>query len=102
MRPGLFRGAVNFNGGWLGRACPEYETLSPALFARGALAGIPTLWLHGSHVQYDRIGHCLGNFEQFLRAGGQGPLLAAPAGHALMFKPALWAGHVDEHLERLS
>ncbi|WP_229006584.1 hypothetical protein [Roseibium aggregatum] len=66
MRPGTFRGAINFNGGWQGRACPGHETVNPQLFERGAAAGIPTLWLHGSHDQYYRIGHCRGNFERFL------------------------------------
>lgn len=66
MRPGTFRGAINFNGGWQGRACPSHETVNPQLFERGAAAGIPTLWLHGSHDQYYRIGHCRGNFERFL------------------------------------
>lgn len=43
MRPGTFRGAINFNGGWLGRACPSHETVNPRLFQRGAASGIPTL-----------------------------------------------------------
>ncbi|AGT08784.1 alpha/beta hydrolase [Paracoccus aminophilus] len=101
MRPGLFRGAINFNGGWLGRACPSHETVNPSLFALGATAGIPTLWLHGSHDQYYRIGHCRANFERFRAAGGQGHFVSAPAGHALMFKPALWRPHVDPYMSGL-
>jgi dienelactone hydrolase len=101
MRPGTFHGAVNFNGGWLGRACPSHEIVNPLLFMRGAGAGIPTLWLHGSHDQYYRIGHCRSNFERFVSAGGQGRFVAAPAGHALMFKPALWKQHLDRYLSSL-
>jgi dienelactone hydrolase len=102
MRPGTFLGAVNFNGGWLGRACPSHEIVNPLLFERGARAGIPTLWLHGSHDQYYRIGHCRSNFERFLSSGGQGRFVAAPAGHALMFKPALWNQHLDRYMSSLS
>jgi len=102
MRPNTFRGAINFNGGWLGRACPSHEIVNPSLFERGAPAGIPTLWLHGSYDQYYRIGHCRGNFERFLSAGGQGKFVAAPMGHALMFKPALWKNHLDQYLDGIT
>ncbi|MFM2279825.1 MAG: hypothetical protein RLZZ444_2056 [Pseudomonadota bacterium] len=99
MRPSIFRAAINFNGGWLGRACPSHETVNPLLFERGASAGIPTLWLHGSHDQYYRIGHCRANFDRFVAAGGEGTFVAARMGHALMFKPALWKGPMDLYLE---
>ncbi|MEO8684289.1 MAG: alpha/beta hydrolase [Devosia sp.] len=99
MRPNTFRGAINFNGGWLGRGCPSHELVNPTLFERGAPAGVSTLWLHGSYDQYYRIGHCRGNFERFRTAGGHGKFVAAPVGHALMFKPALWKEHVDQYLQ---
>lgn len=101
MRPDRFRGAVNFNGGWLGRACPAHAAVNPLLFERGATTNAPSLWLHGSYDQYYRIGHCRGNFERFLAAGGQGRFVAAPAGHALMFKPALWQPHLDHFMDNL-
>jgi dienelactone hydrolase len=102
MRPASFHGAINFNGGWLGRACANYETVNPLLFKRGASAGIPTLWLHGSSDQYYRIGHCRGNFEKFLTAGGRGKFIAAAAGHGLLFKPAMWAKHLDQYLDGIA
>lgn len=102
MRPNTFRGSINFNGGWLGKGCASHETVNPKIFERGASAGIPTLWLHGSHDQYYRIEHCRDNFERFLAAGGQGKFIAASAGHALMFKPALWTDHVDHYIAALS
>jgi len=101
MRPGSFHGAINFSGGWLGQGCPNYEIVNPMLFQRGASAGIPTLWLHGSHDRYYGIGHCRQNFERFRSAGGEGKFIAAPMGHALLFKPALWAGHLDRYLDGL-
>ncbi|OEO31138.1 dienelactone hydrolase [Devosia insulae DS-56] len=102
MRPGTFRGAINFNGGWLGRACPTHERVNPMLFERGSPSGIPTLWLHGRFDQYYSLAHCRGNFERFVMAGGQGEFVAAPMGHALMFKPALWQQHVDRYLRDLT
>lgn len=98
MRSKTFRGCINFNGGWLGQACPNHEFVNPSLFERGASAEIPSLWLHGSRDQYYRIEHCRGNFERFLASGGEGKFVAAPMGHALMFKPALGAEHVDQYL----
>lgn len=99
MRLNRFRGSINFNGGWLGRACTSHEFVNPLRFERGAPSGISTLWLHGNYDQYYRIGHCRGNLARFLLAGGQGKFVAAPMGHALMFKPALWKAHVDQYLQ---
>jgi len=98
MRPATFQGAINFNGGWLGRACTSHEVVNPRIFERGAPAGISTLWLHGSFDQYYGIGHCRGNFERFLSAGGQGKFIAFAAGHGLLFKPALWKKHLDHYM----
>jgi dienelactone hydrolase len=102
MRPNTFRGAVNFNGGWLGRGCLSHETVNPLIFERGAPSEISTLWLHGSYDQYYRIGHCRGNFERFLSAGGQGKFVAAPMGHALMFKPALWKNDLNQYMDEIT
>ena len=46
MRPGIFRGAINFNGGWLGRGCSNHDVVDSLLFTRGASARISSLWLH--------------------------------------------------------
>ncbi len=99
MRSGTFCGSINFNGGWLGRGCQQHELVNPLLFERGALGGAPTLWLHGKADQYYSIEHCRANFDRFQSAGGRGKFVAAPMGHALMFKPALWVGHVDQYLQ---
>ncbi len=99
MRPGIFRAAVSFNGGWLGQACPGHEALNPQLFRRGAGANIPSLWLHGSQDPYYSISHCRENHAQFVAAGGQGQFVALRAGHGLMFKPALWQPYLDRLLD---
>ncbi|WP_244489184.1 alpha/beta hydrolase family protein [Devosia sp. Root685] len=101
VRPNIFCGAINFNGGWLGRGCPSHEFVNPLLFERGATTEFPSLWLHGNSDQYYRIEHCRANFDRFRLAGGRGTFVAAPMGHALMFKPALWGEQVDQYLRDL-
>lgn len=101
MRSTTFVGAINFNGGWLGRACPSYERINPMLFERGAGFAGSTLWLHGSYDQYYRIAHCRENFRKFTAAGGRGSFVAAPGGHMLLFKPDLWQHVVDDYLAQL-
>lgn len=101
MRPDYFVGAINFNGGWLGRACPTYESINPMIFERGAGFGRTTLWLHGSYDQYYRIAHCRSNFEKYLAAGGHGTFVAARSGHALLHKPELWMPSVNDYMRKL-
>ena len=101
MRPTTLVGAINFNGGWLGRACPSYERINPMIFERGAGFPRPTLWLHGSYDQYYRIAHCRENFQKYTLAGGCGTFVAAPGGHMLLFKPNLWQHAADDYLAQI-
>ena len=97
-RPNVFKGAINFNGGWLGRLCPTHTEVNRATFVRGARFAKPTLWLHGSYDQSYRIGHCRDNFAAFLAAGGQGSFHALKGGHGLVAQPRLWADLVASYL----
>jgi dienelactone hydrolase len=68
-----FRGAINFNGGWLGSGCPTTsEEINAYIFRMGATAEISTLWLHGTKDQYYRMSHCRSNFDTYISAGGKG------------------------------
>jgi dienelactone hydrolase len=96
--PLAFVGAVQFNGGWLGRLCDSHVEVNRAAFLRGARFDGPTLWLHGSHDPYYRIAHCRDNFDAFVAAGGRGTFHACRAGHGLIGKPALWHPLVDGYL----
>lgn len=91
-------GAINFNGGWLGRLCDTHVDVNPAAFLRGARFGKPSLWMYGSHDQYYRIAHCRSNFDAFVAAGGRGRFHACRAGHGLIGKPALWHPLVDGYV----
>lgn len=99
--PDCFVGALNFNGGWLGRACDTHVQVNPSAFLRGAAFSGPTLWLHGSYDQYYRIAHCRGNFDAFIAAGGRGQFHSLRAGHGLIGKPELWHPIVNQWLDAL-
>lgn len=100
--PDRFMGAINFNGGWLGRARDTHVQVNPQAFLRGAAFKGPTLWLHGSHDQYYRIAHCRSNFDAFVAAGGLGHFHSLRGGHALIGKPALWHPIVAAWLDELT
>lgn len=97
--PDRFVGALNFNGGWLGRACATHEQVNPQAFARGTPFRGPTLWLHGSHDPYYRIAHCRAHFAAYLAAGGRGSFHSLRGGHGLIAQPALWQPLVGAWLD---
>lgn len=99
--PERFAGAINFNGGWLGRLCDTHTQVNPAAFLRGVSFRGPTLWLHGSHDQYYRIAHCRSNFDAFMAAGGQGEFHALRGGHGLIGKSLLWHPVVSRFLDQV-
>nr|WP_301542825.1 alpha/beta hydrolase [Cupriavidus basilensis] len=97
-RPDRFLGAINFNGGWLGRLCPTHAEVNRTTFVRGAAFKKPTLWLHGNLDQYYRIAQCRANFEAFSAAGGRGTFYALHGGHGLIAQPQLWADAMSAYL----
>ncbi|MBS0455431.1 MAG: prolyl oligopeptidase family serine peptidase [Proteobacteria bacterium] len=97
-RPGMFRGALNFNGGWLGCSGASYAEVNRRAFVRGATFQHQTLWLHGSKDPYYRIAHCRKNFDTFQAAGGKGVFHEIRGGHGLAYRPALWTDAMDSYL----
>lgn len=91
VRPETFLGAINFNGGWLGRLCPAHPEVNRTAFVRGSPFPKQTLWLHGSYDQYYRIAQCRENFDAFRAAGGTGSFHALKGGHGLVAQPRLWS-----------
>jgi len=106
QRPGLFEGAVNFVGGWLGEGCVDAAAVNRAAFVRGAAFDRPTLWLYGENDSFYSLAHSRGNFSAFLTAGGQGTFLTytrAPTlnGHFIIDEPALWTADLDDYVDRV-
>jgi len=102
LQPEKFIAAINFSGGWLGRACARtYQSINEQVFVSGAGFKKPTLWLHGKTDSYYRVSHCRENFEAYCAAGGTGQFLAFAAGHNLLYKPEHWQSAVDQFLRDL-
>lgn len=100
LRPGLFAGAVNFVGGWLGEGCVDAVAVNRSAFVRGARFDGPTAWLYAENDSFYSLAHSRANFSAFLAAGGQGIFLTytrAPTlnGHFLLSDPALWTADLD-------
>jgi dienelactone hydrolase len=100
-RPDHVCGALNFNGGWLGRRTTTYPEVNRAAFLRGAAYPGRTLWIYGSHDQYYPIAHCRSNFDAFVQHGGRGTFHALRGGHGLVEQPVVWRKCVEEYLASL-
>ena len=93
-----FVGAINFSGGWLGRACSTYEVVNRVTFLRGASFPGLTIWLHGTKDGYYNIAQCRRNYQAFCEAGGKGTFVELPGRHGLLLATAMWGKYVDEYL----
>ncbi len=105
-RPGDYRGAVNFAGGWLGEGCTDAAVVNRATFARGAGFPPDTLWLYGANDSFYSASHSRGNFDGFVAAGGKGSFAIytrAPGldGHFIVNDPALWAPELDAYVKEI-
>jgi hypothetical protein len=89
-RPGLFRGVVNFVGGWLGEDCGDAAAVNRAIFLHGATSDRPTLWLYGENDPFYSLAHSRGNFDTFVGAGG-----------LVMNDPSLWTAELDAFVKQL-
>lgn len=99
-RPGVYRGVVNFVGGWLGEGCADAVAVNRQTFAAaGAFAG-PTLWLYGAGDPFYSIAHSRANLDAYVAAGGSAQFhvyARAPglSGHLIINDPALWTPDLD-------
>lgn len=94
-RPGIFRGVINFVGGWLGEGCGDFASVNRSLFVDGAAAMTPSLWLYARNDSFYSVAHGRSSFDAFIAAGGIGQFheLARAAGlegHFLINDPPLW------------
>src|SRR5690606_37475124 len=62
-RPGVFLGALNFVGGWIGEGCATSNSVNRSSFARGGAFAGPTLWLYGLRDSFYSVAHSEANFQ---------------------------------------
>ena len=105
-RPGVFLGAVNFVGGWLGEGCAEGPAVNRHLFERAGRFPEPSVWMYGENDSFYRTAHSRANFEAFVAAGGQGAFhvytrASTLNGHYITNDPHLWTADLDAYLQQL-
>lgn len=105
-RPEVYRGAINFVGGWLGEGCGDFATVNRTLFVNGAAFPGRSLWIYAENDSFYSLAHSQSNFDAFSQAGGVGDfevLQRDPGlnGHFIINDADRWAGAVDAYVDRL-
>jgi dienelactone hydrolase len=105
-RPDIFKGAINFVGGWMSDGCENPGAINTVSFKRGAGFQRPTLWLYGENDVFYSMGHSRTNFNTFIAAGGKGSFYSYSLGsdkngHGLINRPDLWREKVESFVEQV-
>ena len=98
---------INFVGGWVGDTCEDAIVINTNAARQGAAFDGPTLWLYGENDSMYKSAHSRGNFQAFLKNGGNGKFLlyslaAGTDGHRLIDHPDIWAQDLAQFLKTLS
>jgi dienelactone hydrolase len=106
-RPGVYLGAINFVGGWLGEGCGDYAKVNRTLFEQGASFPRPSLWLYAFNDSFYGIAHSRASFDAFSAAGGLGVFrtytrAAGRNGHFLINDQALWGADLQRYIGQVS
>ena len=102
-RPALYRGVLNFVGGWLGGRGSNQTTVNENIFNRGAPFAKETLWLYASDDPFYSLDTTRSYFAAFQEAGGRGVFVDAfpdEIGHGLHNAPEHWSSVVEDYLDR--
>jgi pimeloyl-ACP methyl ester carboxylesterase len=104
--PNLFRGVLNFVGGWVDEHGPASEMVNPVIARRGANFQGPSVWLYAQNDPFYSVAHSRKNFNAFVFAGGKGlfHVLDTPPGqdgHHILSLTGLWGPVVEDLLERV-
>ena len=103
-RRGVYRGVLDFVGGWLGEGCSDAVEVNRLALASSPDPALPTLWLYGANDPFYSLAHSRGHFDAFVTAGGRGRYLAlqrsdpAASGHFVHQEPALWRAALEAWL----
>ena len=104
QRPTLYRGVVNFVGGWLLGQGSNQTTVNQNIFNRGVPFGKETLWMYASDDRLYPLDTTRSYFSVFENAGGIGVFVddfPDEIGHGLHNAPEHWGPVVDGYLDRL-
>ena len=104
QRPALYRGVLNFVGGWLGGRGSNQTTVNQNIFNRGVPFGKETLWLYASDDSFYSLDTTRSYFAAFSAAGGKGLFVDEfpdEIGHGLHLAAEHWGPVVDAYLARL-
>ena len=103
LRPALYRGVLNFVGGWLGGRGSNQTTVNQSIFNRGVPFGKETLWLYASDDSFYSLDTTRAYFAAFEEAGGIGVFVddfPDAIGHGLYNAPEHWGSVVEDYLNR--
>lgn len=105
-RPDVYRGSINFVGGWIAEGCGDFAAINRTLFVAAAAWAGTSAWLYGENDSFYSIAHSRSNFDAFTSAGGMGVFHVfrrEPGlnGHFVINDLELWQATVDEYLETL-
>lgn len=103
-RPALYRGVLNFVGGWLGGRGTNQTTVNQNIFNRGVPFGKETLWLYARDDSFYTLDTTRSYFNAFVAAGGKGRFVdnfPGEIGHGLHLAAEHWGPVVDAYLARL-
>ncbi len=101
QRPDLYRGVINFVGGWIGGKNPEHNHVNQTLFNRGVPFGKNTLWVYAPGDPFYSLANTRKYFEKFVKAGGKGVFFddfPDGIGHAAEQFPEHWGPAVGAYL----
>ena len=106
-RPDVYRGAINFVGGWLGEGCGDYASVNRSLFEQGAAFPGPSLWLYAANDSFYSLTHSGANFDAFTAAGGLATMktytrAAGKNGHFLLNDPDLWSADLADYVVQVA
>jgi dienelactone hydrolase len=105
-KPEIFKGILNFVGGWMNDRCTDGKAINRAAFVRGASYGKSTLWLYGHDDSFYTVRHMRDNFEAYVSQGGKGEFveLRVPGqmnGHGVIHFPETWIPKVEDFIGRV-
>ena len=104
MRPDLYRGVINFVGGWLGGKRRNTKQINRDIFERGVPFGKETLWIYAKDDFYYSLRTTRSYFADFEKAGGKGVFFddfPRKIGHSARTVPEHWGPTVDAYLSRM-